>query len=160
MPELPEVETIARYLRQGTAGAPGLLGRVALTPRLFWSRSLATPTETELQLRLPGQKLNSIGRRGKFLLLNFDKDTLLFHLRMSGDLFSEARSTGKGPVVDHDDPEKNPGGQEIKYNQAHIRFILEFEDGVRLVFVDPRKFGRIWLVQIRRKCLVVLVQSL
>ena len=134
MPELPEVETIARYLRQGTGDAPGLLGRRVAATQLFWKRSLANPGAGELEQRLPGQKLNSIDRRGKFLQLHFDPDTLLFHLRMSGDLFAVARQ-----------PESVP--KEItQYNPAHVRFILEFEDGVRLVFVDARKFGRIWLL--------------
>jgi formamidopyrimidine-DNA glycosylase len=135
MPELPEVETIARYLRQGTRGAPGLLGRRVAGIQLLWERSLASPGVTELAQRLPGQKLNSIDRRGKFLQLHFDLDTLLFHLRMSGDLFAEAGQPD------------SEGTESLEYNPAHIRSILVFEDGVRLVFADPRKFGRIWLVR-------------
>ena len=69
MPELPEVETIAGYLREGTAGSPGLIGRRAAEAHLLWSRSLESPSERELQMRLPGQVLQSITRRGKFLLL-------------------------------------------------------------------------------------------
>jgi formamidopyrimidine-DNA glycosylase len=138
MPELPEVETIARYLRDGTADAPGLIGRRAATVHLYWTRSLATPSEAELQERLPGQVLRSITRRGKFILLHFDVDTLLFHLRMSGDL----------SVVGRQEVNENvQGDQSGNQTASHTRFILDFEDDVRLFFVDPRKFGRVWLVQ-------------
>jgi len=138
MPELPEVETIAGYLRQGTAGSPGLIGRKAIKVHLLWSRSLERPSEGELQARLPGQVLQSITRRGKFLLLHFNLDTLLFHLRMSGDLVVDGNQANL--LTDPQSPITHP-------QSSHIRFILNFEDGINLVFVDPRKFGRIWLVR-------------
>jgi len=138
MPELPEVETIARYLRDGTADSPGLIGRRAARVHLLWSRSLATPSDADLQARLPGQILQRITRRGKFILLHFDFDTLLFHLRMSGDLSVKG---GEAPEV-RADTDSSPHTAAL-----HTRFILNFEDGVSLVFVDPRKFGRLWLVQ-------------
>jgi formamidopyrimidine-DNA glycosylase len=140
MPELPEVETIARYLRQGTAGAPGLIGRRAAEVHLLWPRSLESPSEVELQARLPGQVLQSITRRGKFLLLHFDLDTLLFHLRMSGQLSVDSGRSGSSSL-------KQPEITTQKPENSHVRFILSFEDGVSLIFVDPRKFGRIWLVR-------------
>ncbi len=160
MPELPEVETIARYLRQGTAGAPGLIGRRAAGVQLLWPRSLESPSQVELQARLPGQVLQSITRRGKFLLLNFDPDTLLFHLRMSGDL-----TVDSGQLIVDSSSANPPANRELQVpvgvqsainnqqsaisNQqsSHVRFILDFIDGVRLVFVDPRKFGRVWLAR-------------
>ncbi len=131
MPELPEVETIAGYLRGGTGDAPGLIGRVASSSELFWERSLATPSLAEVNHRLPGQTLNTIDRRGKFLMFHFDRDHLLIHLRMSGDAVSE-----------YGEEKRSKAGQN-----THARFILNFEDGVRLVFIDPRKFGRLWLVE-------------
>lgn len=128
MPELPEVETIARYLREGSAGPdepPGtILLKTAAAARVLWPRTLSTPSPEELNQVLPGQALQRIGRRGKYLLLGFDRHTLLIHLRMSGDLRVD---TTASPVLIHD------------------RFLLEFQDGARLAFNDPRKFGRVWL---------------
>jgi formamidopyrimidine-DNA glycosylase len=71
--------------------------------------------------------VTSLGRRAKFIVIGLDPDTLLIHLRMSGDL-----------RVEPDNP---------KLDQTHDRMILRFSDGTRLVFNDPRKFGRVWLVR-------------
>jgi formamidopyrimidine-DNA glycosylase len=131
MPELPEVETIAGFLRNGAPHEdggphfPGILGLTAARTHLLWERSLETPSAGELAARLPGQSLVEIGRRGKYLRLGFERDTLLIHLRMSGDLRVE--------------PVETPA-------QPHDRFHLDFTNGLRLSFNDPRKFGRLWLV--------------
>lgn len=128
MPELPEVETIARTLREGSTGSDepsgSILLKSAAAARVLWPRTLSTPGAEELNQVLPGQVLQRIGRRGKYLLLGFDRHTLLIHLRMSGDLRVD---TITSPVLGHD------------------RFLLEFSDGARLAFNDPRKFGRVWL---------------
>jgi formamidopyrimidine-DNA glycosylase len=125
MPELPEVETIARFLRDGGRGGPSLLGREVSAVALLWPRTLATPLgAAQLQDRLAGRKVESVSRRGKFLLIGFPPDTLLFHLRMSGDL----------RVVPLDAPA-----------ELHDRFRIDFSDGWRLAFNDTRKFGRVWL---------------
>jgi formamidopyrimidine-DNA glycosylase len=132
MPELPEVETIVRALRQGGRDGPPLPGRKIHSASLLWERSLAEPAPEEFYRRLPGQTVKDIRRRGKFILLQLDEDALLFHLRMSGDLRVEPG------VDDHGKPvEPRP----------HDRAVLAFEDGLHLAFNDPRKFGRIWLVE-------------
>jgi formamidopyrimidine-DNA glycosylase len=119
MPELPEVETIVRNLRI-------LEGKTFRDARVLWARSLAEPGVDELGNRLPGQKVHSLSRRGKFICINLDRDTLLVHLRMSGDLRIESTDD---PVLPHD------------------RLLFGFEDGCRLAFNDARKFGRVWLVE-------------
>lgn len=124
MPELPEVETIAGYLARGREGGPPLPGRRITGVQLLWERTLASPSPEDFQRRLVGQVVEGIGRRGKFLLLRLSQDTLLVHLRMSGDIRVE--SLGLPP-------------------EPHDRLILEFENGLRLAFNDPRKFGRVWL---------------
>jgi formamidopyrimidine-DNA glycosylase len=125
MPELPEVETIARFLRSGGRGQAGLLGARIAAVDLYWARTLATGQAlTEVGPRLAGQAVVAIGRRGKFLRMELDHDTLVFHLRMSGDLVVGPAGAPPGP---------------------HDRFSLDFNDGRRLTFVDPRKFGRVWL---------------
>jgi formamidopyrimidine-DNA glycosylase len=124
MPELPEVETIARALAEGGRGSPPLIVRAIANAELLWARTLASPSQAAFLRRVRGQTVRAIGRRGKFLLLTLEPDTLLFHLRMSGDLRLEA-----------------PGAPTYK----HDRLILHFTDGWRLAFNDSRKFGRAWL---------------
>lgn len=125
MPELPEVETIARFLRQGVEDKPGILGKKIATAQVLWARTVAEPEAGEFQARITGQEILQINRRGKFLFLNLTRDALLVHLRMSGDLFVEQKDSDLAP---------------------HHRVILELEDGWRVAFNDARKFGRMWLV--------------
>jgi formamidopyrimidine-DNA glycosylase len=93
--------------------------------QVLWPRSLATPTVEEFYRRLPGQVITAIGRRGKIILFSLTRDTLLIHLRMSGDLLVE--------------PEDAPLA-------LHHRILINFQNGTRLAFNDTRKFGRAWLV--------------
>ncbi len=131
MPELPEVETIVRALRHGGRDGPSLIGRTFATAEIFWARSLAEPGVQELQARLPGQTVLGLGRRGKFAMLRLTRDTLMFHLRMSGDLRVEPAFSDTGqPLPPH----------------THDRAVFTFVDGFRLAFKDTRKFGRIWLL--------------
>jgi formamidopyrimidine-DNA glycosylase len=132
MPELPEVETIARALRQGGRSGPAILGRVVRRVQILWARSIAEPQAAVFAARLAGQTVREIGRRGKFILIGLDADTLLVHLRMSGDLRVE--------------PAQDEGGQEQAL-AAHDRVVFDLDDGLRLAFNDARKFGRLWLVE-------------
>ena len=125
MPELPEVETIRRALRDGGRDGPPLVGRTIQAAHLLWARTLATPSPTEFQPRIAGQIIRDVGRRGKFLLLELSTDVLLIHLRMSGDLLVEPQAA---PLA------------------AHHRLVLDLDGDLRLAFNDPRKFGRAWLV--------------
>lgn len=124
MPELPEVETIARLLREGSPDAPSIVGQTIAGCEITWHRTVAEPGCDTLGGRLDGQVVQTVGRRGKYLLIELTEDTLIIHLRMSGDLRVE------------------PAGTEP---QPHDRFWLKFEAGGKLVFNDPRKFGRVWL---------------
>ena len=124
MPELPEVETIARILRQGTEASPGLVGEIITSGQVLWERSLAFPSVTEFISNIRAQRIDAISRRGKYLVLRLVGATLLIHLRMSGDLLLEMVND---PVL------------------PHHRLLLEFQSGRRLAFHDPRKFGRVWL---------------
>ncbi len=125
MPELPEVETIVKALRQGSPDRPSLIGRRITGAQLLWDRTLETPSFPEFLKRVTGQRIVDIQRRGKFSLFSLGADTLLIHLRMSGDLLVEA---GSAPVA------------------PHHRLILDLDNGMRLAFNDARKFGRAWLV--------------
>ena len=131
MPELPEVETIVRALRQGGRNGPSILGRMVEGAQVFWDKSVAAPGAEEFIRRSAGQTVQSVGRRGKFIVIALQPDTLLVHLRMSGDLRVEA-------VLDEQ-------GQPAA-SLAHDRLLLNLSGGMRLVFNDARKFGRAWLL--------------
>ncbi len=129
MPELPEVETIARKLR------PELVGKSIIKADLLWSRTLATPTSTKFKRQIAGQEIKAVGRRAKYVHIQLSEYHLFVHLRMSGDLYIKKGKTAPG---------------------KHDRLILDltpspspFRRGetTRLVFNDTRKFGRVWLVR-------------
>ena len=113
MPELPEVETIRRQL------APLVEGRRLKRVEILdarWSRPLAP---RELAAVLEGRRVETLGRRGKYLVWGLQDDVhLVQHLRMTGAVLYEPR------------PEP-----------AHVRVRLELSPKRRLVIVDPRRFG-------------------
>ncbi len=127
MPESPEVETIVRNLREGTAGCFALPGLTISGIKLFWSKTLMETSAEKLEEILPGQVVKDVKRRAKYLIIPLSRHTILIHLRMSGDLITCA--------------------DDINSELKHIRFELEFLEGGRLLFNDPRKFGRIWVVE-------------
>ena len=118
MPELPEVETIARKLR------PHLIGKTILDADLRWPRTLATPSPRLFKQQIKGQEIREVTRRAKFFILHLSSSSLLIHLRMSGDLLIRDSTIR---------PEK------------HDRLVLKLSDNQSLVFNDTRKFGRVWL---------------
>ncbi|HEX5838786.1 MAG TPA: bifunctional DNA-formamidopyrimidine glycosylase/DNA-(apurinic or apyrimidinic site) lyase [Anaerolineales bacterium] len=118
MPELPEVETIARKLQ------PDLVGKQILSADLLWARTLAFPTPRKFKAQIQGQKIQAVGRRAKYLIVHLTDYNLLIHLRMSGDL--SIRSSTIRP-------------------EPHDRLIIKLSGGTSLVFNDTRKFGRVWL---------------
>ncbi|HEY75898.1 MAG TPA: bifunctional DNA-formamidopyrimidine glycosylase/DNA-(apurinic or apyrimidinic site) lyase [Thermoflexia bacterium] len=120
MPELPEVETIVR-------GLQGLVGRRIADVEVRWERTVAVPDVETFVRRLQGRRIEEIKRRGKWVVIRLDGDLfLLIHLRMSGRLV-----VGRG----------NPA------EDRHLRVALALDDGSRLFFFDPRKFGRMALVE-------------
>src|SRR5450759_2632903 len=130
MPELPEVETIVRALRQGGRNGPPVVEKILADVQVLWARSISSPAVSEFQEQIRGQVVKDVYRRSKFICLKLDRDTLLVHLRMSGDLRVEIP--------------KNENGQPRKV-EPHDRVVFEFTDGLWMVFNDARKFGRIWL---------------
>ncbi len=126
MPELPEVDTVARMLREGGGErGPSVLGRTIARVTVRWPRHIATPSAREAQRRLRGQTITAVARRGKYVILRLTRDVLLIHLRMSGDL----------TVVNGDAP-----------RDKHAHTIFHFEDGHSLRFSDTRKFGKVFVV--------------
>jgi formamidopyrimidine-DNA glycosylase len=119
MPELPEVETIVRGLREI------LPGRTISAATVLWPRSIGYPSATLFSSEVIGRRIASVGRRGKYIHLELEEGHLLVHLKMSGRL----RLAPAGAA---------PG--------AYSRVVLELDDGQQLRFDDPRKFGRMYLV--------------
>jgi formamidopyrimidine-DNA glycosylase len=129
MPELPEIETFRRRFLYGTDRnqqdrGSRLVGKRITRADLLWDRTLAAPDPQEFKIRIAGQTVQDIDRRGKFLLLRLSDDVLAIHLRMSGDLILEPAAV---PIA------------------KHHRLLLVFDDDSRLAFNDTRKFGRVWL---------------
>ncbi len=119
MPELPEVETVVRGLR-----GP-LVGRTFTGVTVRWPNSIKTPI-LELTNRLPGQRIEAITRRGKYLWFHLSAgDSLFLHLKMSGDLLVV-------PAHEPDDP--------------YVRTVFNLDNHYQLRFKDTRKFGRVYLV--------------
>lgn len=129
MPELPEVETVARGLRQS------ILGRRILSVTLGKTDFIDNPSA--LEEHLPGRRIENVDRYGKFMLLrlsaasaetsatpleNEEAASLLVHLGMTGQL---------APV---------PAGQP---HEKHTHVFLLLDDGRELRYTDPRRFGRI-----------------
>lgn len=79
MPELPEVETTCRGIEPRIKGA-------VVEQVIIRQAKLRWPIPTTLPHDLPGQCLQRVKRRAKYLLLQFDQGTLILHLGMSGSL--------------------------------------------------------------------------
>ncbi len=129
MPELPEVETVVRGLRQT------ILGRRILSVSLGKTDFIDDPVA--LEENLPGRSIEAVDRYGKFMLLrlsppagtngtpaaeNAKQASLLVHLGMTGQM---APSPAQKPREKH----------------AHVCMVLD--DGRELRYTDPRRFGRI-----------------
>jgi len=119
MPELPEVETVARDLR------PLITGATIVDATTLWGRTLRGITPDAFADGVAGRKIEAVGRRGKQLVIELsDGAFLTVHLKMTGQLF----------VV-------RQGGREDPY----VRLVLALEDGREIRFRDIRKFGKIGL---------------
>ena len=88
---------------------------------------LPNVSEAELAAILKGRRILSVDRRGKYLLIGFDRDLwLAIHRKMSGNLLLE--------------PEGAP-------RALHTHLAVQLDDRTELRFVDTRKFGRVRLLQ-------------
>jgi formamidopyrimidine-DNA glycosylase len=122
MPELPEVETIARDLR------PHVTGRTIIGARVHWARTIAYPGARAFAQQIRQHQIDNITRRGKYLIFHLHHHTpryWLVHLRMTGGFYLATPQTAR---------------------DEHTHVIVQLDDGNELRFRDPRKFGRMWLV--------------
>jgi formamidopyrimidine-DNA glycosylase len=116
MPELPEVETIARQLRDR-----GVEGRKILSVQVNWPRTVEPLSVAMFSKRILGTTILGISRVGKWMMFHLSSgQRIMIHLRMAGGFSME------------------PG--------PHDRLVLELSDGLTLHYRDTRKFGRWKLV--------------
>lgn len=125
MPELPEVETVMRGLQSRLEGRT-IVRATAHRPDLRW------PLPAGLQQRLTGARVTGFRRRGKYILMRLaGGDSVLLHLGMSGRMvLSPLRPNLPTP---------------------HEHLVLETDDGWRMGFVDPRRFGSVDLVPTKQE---------
>jgi formamidopyrimidine-DNA glycosylase len=119
MPELPDVEAVARRLRRAVHGRR--VTRVQVVDRSV----VRSPAPRQFVARLQGRRIETVGRRGKYLLMPLSGGLLLVgHLRMTGDFVVVQRQAPRRP---------------------HTRLVLGLgPDDVR--FIDQRRFGHVDLI--------------
>ncbi len=117
MPELPEVETVVRFIR------PVIVGKIInnVQPQNEYTKVLATHNVQRFNHFIEGRTVEGVERRGKYIVLILESGYLLIHLRMTGRLLFN---------LTEDDMPK------------HLTAIISFTDNTNLYFKDYRKFGR------------------
>jgi formamidopyrimidine-DNA glycosylase len=121
MPELPEVQTMVDDIR------PLITGLHIENIEFLWKNTLQYPSPEEFNKSIKGRKIESVARRGKYIIIHLDdrdkNDKLLLHMRMTGSLFwSHSEDLPR-----------------------FTRTIIRFKEGGVLYFLDPRKFGKVML---------------
>lgn len=134
MPELPEVEHVVRGLRRA------VLGRRIVAVEVKLPRLLASPAPVTFKKKLKNARIETLNRRGKYILFELDSgDVLLVHLRM----------TGKFLAINPDDD-----------LPAYAHVIFHLDDERRLVYCDMRQFGRLRLVSAAKLSRLPQIESL
>lgn len=124
MPELPEVETISRDLREK------IVGHTIERAEVFWEREIGYPSVPEFLEFIKERRIEGTGRRAKFVVIRLSQNaTLLTHLKMTGQLLYALASEPANP---------------------YARVVFHLDRGRQLRFVDIRKFGRMYLVEADR----------
>jgi formamidopyrimidine-DNA glycosylase len=121
MPELPEVETIRAQL------AERIPGRTFARVEVFDAKVVSPEHPETFAERVVGRRIEAVGRRGKYLLLELDSDdTLAVHLRMTGRLHWSAGLPDE--------------------EERFLRARFHLDDASTLTFGDMRRFGRAWII--------------
>lgn len=119
MPEKPEVITVVKSLKSK------ILGRTIKECYVYWDNIIAYPITDEFKEKIINQKINDIRTRGKFIVMDLDKYSLLVHLRMEGKFFFRKK------------------GDSLQKHE-HVELILDNDVSFR--FHDVRKFGKMYLI--------------
>jgi len=129
MPELPEVETVRRGL------APALVGR-RIAKAKTRRADLRFPFPARFAARLKGRRVDALERRAKYLLAYLDDGMVwITHLGMTGrwSVLGAKRQPGDFYYSEPPDP-------------THTHVVVDMEEGARLEFNDPRRFGYMDLI--------------
>lgn len=151
MPELPEVEYTARQLRAAIVGA------TIREAQVFWEHAVGYPELSHFLAEIAQRSILAVRRRGKFLVLDLSGDLILtIHRRMTGNLLllppgweidtclrerDPAAWNTRGPTFYAADEPNEIDPVQLRY----CRVCFNLADGRRLLYTDPRKFGRIEL---------------
>jgi len=119
MPEKPEVITVTKKLEKR------LLNKTITDCKVYYNSIIDYPSVDEFISRIKNQKMNSFTTRGKWIVIELDKDYLLVHLRMEGKFFFREKNA---PLEKH----------------HHVVFAIN--DSEELHFQDVRKFGKMKLI--------------
>ncbi len=118
MPELPEVETIKNEL------APWVVGQSFTKVTILDAKVVGGCSAREVRRELIGQRVESLERRGKYLIFHLSNGkSLIIHLRMTGSLLLNPRGTDR-----------------------YARAVFHLSNRHRFVFRDKRRLGVLWLV--------------
>lgn len=120
MPELPEVETVVRGLREK------VVGRIIRKVNIYYENIIEYPDICSFQEKIKNQKINEINRYGKWIIFVLDNYYLLSHLRMEGKYFLK------------------PKGATLEKHE-HVSFVLD--NDMELRYMDVRKFGKMQLIE-------------
>jgi formamidopyrimidine-DNA glycosylase len=126
MPELPEVESVRRRI------APVLEGRRFDRVEINDPRLVRPYEPVEVAAELTGERVESVDRRGKYLIVRFESGrALLIHLRMTGSLGHHEHGI--------------EGQQGIESEEPHRRAVVRLDNGSDVTYRDVRRFGT-WLL--------------
>ena len=133
MPELPEVEAVARTLR------PMVAGQRIRSVQVFHAIATRPQAPAELARRITGRNVAGVSRKGKYLFLDLDHGLIEMHFRFDGQLIwldSAKELLRRG--------NRKPGG-------VHVDVAFEFAKGV-LCFADGRHLGRVHFWESKETC--------
>ena len=134
MPELPEVETTVRYLKDKIIGQK-IIGLDFDTPNL-----IKKPSPEELKRQIVGKKITKIERRGKNILIYLNQDyLLLIHQKLTGHLLYGKWQKEKGKWL----PQEKNSPLFLDRQNRFIHFLLFLANGKMLALSDLRKFAKI-----------------
>ena len=156
MPELPEVEYTARQLREA------IIGATIHEILVFWERTIGHPDLPDFQAEVADREILDVRRRGKYLILDLSGELIItIHRRMTGNLLllspdweidTSLKTSDpfnwniKGPFIHrHSTDDAEITSDETTSDLLYCRVCFNLADGRRLLFTDPRKFGRIEL---------------
>ena len=119
MPEKPEVVTVVNSLKEK------ILGKKITSCSIYWDNIIAYPSSEEFKREIVNEVIRDIKSRGKFIVIELNKYSLLVHLRMEGKFMFRKKC-------------------EILGKHEHVELILD--DEVSFRFHDVRKFGKMYLI--------------